>query len=203
MVSAVTLRQVIKSTVANMNTRQQQQTSQITIHMKKITQTEIHKFQVSGFTNKLFHISRNNKTPKLQLSANSKNSCKLLGAQTQQSLSSLASSQTILSDLTGFKKHIHWSYPTRYRSQSYLTGHRSELYMNCMALSLDAIQDSPLPVKFFLFQGSMPAILPWIHLFQDTTLDLLEIGQVRSLPTPTPRSLSGGTSLPIHLGSNP
>ena len=31
----------------------------------KITQKQIHKFQVSGFTNKLFHVSKNNKTPTL------------------------------------------------------------------------------------------------------------------------------------------
>ena len=70
-------------------------------HKMNITQTQIYKLQVSGFTNKLFHVSRfQNQQNSLQLL---KNSCKLLSAQTQQSLSSLASSQTILSDLTGFK----------------------------------------------------------------------------------------------------
>ena len=63
-VSAITLRQVIKSTVANMNTRQQQQTLQITIHMKKITQKP-------KFTSFKFQVSQTNcftfpKTTKLQ-----------------------------------------------------------------------------------------------------------------------------------------
>ena len=60
-----TLRQVIKSTVASMNARQRQQTPQITIHMNENHTKKIHKLQVSGFTNKLFHVSKNNKTPTL------------------------------------------------------------------------------------------------------------------------------------------
>ena len=40
-----------------------------------------------------------------KLSTTSRNSCQLLCAETQPSLSSLASSQTIFSDLTGFKKN--------------------------------------------------------------------------------------------------
>ena len=51
------------------------------------------------------------------------------------------------------QKHIHWSYPTRYRSQSYLTGHRSELYMNCMALSLMRYRTRPCPSSSSCFKG--------------------------------------------------
>ena len=98
---ARTLRQVIKSTVASMNARQRQQTPQITVHMNENhTKKQIHMLQVSGFTNKLFHVSKNNKTPTL---CKFRKFMQTSQCKTQQSLSSLASSQTILSDLTGFK----------------------------------------------------------------------------------------------------
>ena len=98
-----TLRQVIKSTVASMNARQRQQTPQITVHMNE-NHTKTNS-QVSSFRFHKQTVSRfqNNKTPTL---------CKFQKfmqtslCKTQQSLSSLASSQTILSDRTGSKTHL-------------------------------------------------------------------------------------------------
>ena len=106
---AKTLRQVIKSTVANMNAQQQQKNLQATIHMKKKShKTEIRKFQVSGFTNKLFHVSKQQKPQNINSLCTfhkkiMQTSCCANSAQTQQSLSSFASSHNISSDLTGSK----------------------------------------------------------------------------------------------------
>ena len=70
-------------------------------HECKSHKKQIHKFQVSGFTHKTVSRFQNNKTP--TLSANSRKFMQTSPCKTQQSLSSLASSQTILSDLTGLK----------------------------------------------------------------------------------------------------
>ena len=67
--------------------------------------TQIHNLQVSGFTNKLFHVSK--KATKLQLQKLMQTPC---ANKTQPSLSSLASSQTISSDLTGFKNQLELSH---------------------------------------------------------------------------------------------
>ena len=85
-----TLRQVIKSTVASMNARQRQQTSQTNVHMNE-------NYTKNKFTSCKFQVSQTNcftfpKTIKLQLSANSRKFMQTSLCKTQQSLSSLASS---------------------------------------------------------------------------------------------------------------
>ena len=136
-----TLRQVITSTVANMNARQRQRTPQVTVHMNENHPKQIHKFQVSGFTNKLFHVSKNNKTPTL---------CKFRKfMQTSLCKNSAISFQSRivpnhLVRSNWIQKHIYRSYPT---------GYRSEIYMNCTAISLMRYSMRPCPSTSSCFKG--------------------------------------------------
>ena len=106
--------------------------------------------QVSGFTNKLFHFSKNNKTPTL---------CKFQKfMQTSLCKNSAISFQSRivpnhLVRSNWIQKHIYRSYPTGYRSQSYPTGYRSEIYMNCTALSLMRYRTRPCPSSSSCFKG--------------------------------------------------
>ena len=106
----------------------------------KITQKQIHKFQVSGFTNKLFHVS---KTTKLQLSANSENSCKLPCAKLSN-LFPVSHRHRPSCQIELDQKHIYRSYPT---------GYRSEIYMNCTAISLMRYSMRPCPSTSSCFTG--------------------------------------------------
>ena len=116
----------------------------------KITQKQIHKFQVSGFTNKLFHVSKNSKTPtlckfrKIMQTSLCKNSA--ISFQSR-----IVSNHLIRSNW--IQKHIHRSYPSGYRSRSYPTGYRSEIYMNCTANSLMWYSMRPCPSTSSCFTG--------------------------------------------------
>ena len=149
-VCAITLRQVINSTVANMKwstgqsgLRNNPQTShQINCckhdcmtattnstnhhsHERKSLKKQIHKLQVSGFTNKLFHVYKNSNTPTLckfpKIHANFPVQNSAISFQSRIVPNHLVRSNWI-------QKHIYRSYPTGYRSRSYPTGYRSEIY---------------------------------------------------------------------------
>ena len=122
--------------------------TQTQIHTWLFTQnehhkTQIYKLQVSGFTfpkpTKLSTTSR-----KLMPTSLCRNSA--ISFQSRIVSNHLLRSNWI-------QKNIHWSYPTRYRSQSYLTGYRSELYMNCTALSLMRYRTRPCPSSSSCFKG--------------------------------------------------
>ena len=147
---ARTLRQVIKSTVANMNARQPHQPPQITVHMNEnhtkpnsqVSSFRFHKQTVSRF--------QNNKTPTL---------CKFRKfMQTSLCRNSAISFQSrIVSHhlvrSNWIQKHIYRSYPTGYRSRSYPTGYRSEVYTNCTANSLMRYSMRPCPSTSSCFKG--------------------------------------------------
>ena len=117
-----------------------------------ITKTQISKLQVSGFKNKLFQVSRLQKPTKLSTTSRKLMPTSLCRNSAISFQSRIVSNHLLRSNWIQ-KKHIHWSYPTRYRSQSYLTGYRSELYMNCTALSLMRYRTRPCPSSSSCFKG--------------------------------------------------
>ena len=141
MVCALTLRQVIKSTVANMNARQRQQTLQITIHMNENhtkTNSQVASFRFHKQTVSRFQKQQNSNS--LQIP---ENSCKLPCAKLSN-LFPVSHHHRPSCQLELDQKHIYRSYPT---------GYRSEIYMNCTANSLMRYSMRPCPSTSSCFTG--------------------------------------------------
>ena len=141
-----TLRQVIKSTVAWMQVSDNKLHKPPFTWMKITPKKQIHKLQVSGFTNEPFHVSKDNKTPTSKRSANSRRfmQASLLHCTKLSKLFPVSHPHRPSSQIELDQKHIYRSYPT---------GYRSEIYMNCTANSLMRYSMRPCPSTSSCFTG--------------------------------------------------